>query len=190
MNKADQQKRNRIVALSFVSVLLLLMYGPLAQLFVSADRVLYDQLAGGRPAKALSNAFIVSIDPKLKSNSEVLAEYGDVLEALQKSDVGRIVLSKPPEIPEADELPGWSALLVSGNPVFVPARHRFADISGKSGFVQISPDDDGVLRRSNLWHLYGGFMSPSLPLAIALDASATAPTVTPATVPAVSPPSP
>src|SRR5210317_17843 len=150
------------------------MYGPLAQWFVSADRVLYDQLAGGRPAKALGNAYIVSIDPKLKSNAEILAEYGDVLEALQKSDVDRIVLSKPPEIPEAEELPGWSALLVSGRPVFVPERHRFADISGKSGFVQISPDDDGVLRRSNLWHLNGGFMSPSLPLAIALDASATA----------------
>ena len=174
MNKADQQKRNRFVALSFVSVLLLLMYGPLAQWFVSADRVLYDQLAGGRPAKALSNAYIISIDPKLKSHAEILTEYGNVLEALQKSDVDRIVLSKPPEIPEAEELPGWSALLVSGKPVFVPERHRFADISGKTGFVQISPDDDGVLRRSNLWHLNGGFMSPSLPLAIALDASATA----------------
>jgi CHASE2 domain-containing sensor protein len=70
--KANQQKRNRIVALSFVSVLLLLMYGPLAQWFDSADRALYDQLAGGRPAKVLSNAYIVSINPKLKSNAEIL----------------------------------------------------------------------------------------------------------------------
>ena len=153
---------------------MLLMYGPLAQWFVSADRVLFDSLAGGRPAKGLSNAYIVSIDPKLKSNTEVIAEYGDVLEALQNNDVGRIVLSKPPEIPEAQELPGWSALLVTDKPVFVPERHRFADISGRSGVVQVSPDNDGVLRRSDLWHLNGGVMSPSLPLAIALDASATA----------------
>jgi tRNA A-37 threonylcarbamoyl transferase component Bud32 len=172
--KANNQKRNRIVALSFVSVLLLLMYGPLAQWFVSADRALYDQLAGGRPANALSNAYIVSINPKLKSNSEVLTIYGEVLQALQSSDVRRIVLSKPPEIPEDEELPGWSALLASGKPVFVPERHRFAGISGKSGIVQVAPDNDGVLRRSDLWHLNGGVMSPSLPLAIALDASATA----------------
>jgi serine/threonine-protein kinase len=172
--KANQQKRNRIVALSFVSVLLLLMYGPLAQWFDSADRALYDQLAGGRPAKVLSNAYIVSINPKLKSNAEILASYGEVLQALQYSDVGRIVLSNPPELPAADELPGWSALLASDTPVFVPQRHRFAEISGKSGVVQVSPDNDGVLRRSDLWHLNGGVMSPSLPLAIALDASATA----------------
>ena len=174
MIKANQQKRNRIVALSFVSVLLLLMYGPLAQWFDSADRALYDQLAGGRPAKVLSNAYIVSINPKLKSNAEILASYGEVLQALQYSDVGRIVLSNPPELPAADELPGWSALLASDTPVFVPQRHRFAEISGKSGVVQVSPDNDGVLRRSVLWHLNGGVMSPSLPLAIALDASATA----------------
>ena len=174
MNKAANQKRNRIIALSFVSVLMLLMYGPLTQWFISADRVLYDQLAGGHPAKALSNAYIVSIDPKLKSGPEILARYGDVLEKLQTSGVGRIVLSNPPEIPAAEELPGWSALLTSGAPVFVPERHRFADISGKTGFVQIAADNDGVLRRADLWRLNGGVMSPTLPLAIAFEASTTA----------------
>ena len=174
MNKAANQKRNRIIALSFVSVLMLLMYGPLTQWFISADRVLYDQLAGGHPAKALSNAYIVSIDPKLKSGPEILARYGDVLEKLQASGVGRIVLSNPPEIPAAEELPGWSALLTSGAPVFVPERHRFADISGKTGFVQIAADNDGVLRRADLWRLNGGVMSPTLPLAIAFEASTTA----------------
>jgi serine/threonine-protein kinase len=174
LNKAANQKRNRIIALSFVSVLMLLMYGPLTQWFISADRVLYDQLAGGHPAKALSNAYIVSIDPKLKSGPEILARYGDVLEKLQASGVGRIVLSNPPEIPAAEELPGWSALLTSGAPVFVPERHRFADISGKTGFVQIAADNDGVLRRADLWRLNGGVMSPTLPLAIAFEASTTA----------------
>lgn len=173
MKTPDSQKRNRIIALSFVSVLLLLMYGPLAQWFVAADRVLYDQLAGGRPAKALDNAYIVSIDPQRASAADVLSEYGRVIEKLQASKVRRIVLSNPPEIPAAAELPSWSALLSSATPVFVPERHRFSEVSGKSGVVQLAADSDGVLRRSNLWHLNGGVMSPSLPLAIALEDSAT-----------------
>ena len=174
MNKADKQKRNRFIALSFVSVLLLLMYGPLAQWFVSADRLLYDQLAGGRPAVPLANAYIVSIDPQRADASEVIDRYGEVLQKLQQSDVGRIVFSNPPDIAAAEELPAWSALLTSGSPVFVPARHPLARVSGNSGFVQLAVENDGVLRRSDIWHLNGGVMSPSLPLAIALAASATA----------------
>jgi len=174
LNTADNQKRNRVIALSFVSVLLLLMYGPLAQWFVSADRVLYDQLAGGRPAEALSNAYIVSIDLQRASSGEVITEYGRVIEKLQAIDVNRIILSNPPEIPAAMELPSWSALLASGAPVFVPERHRFADVSGNSGFVQLAVDSDGILRRSSLWHLNGGVLSPSLSLAIAFADSATA----------------
>ena len=158
----------------FVSVLLLLMYGPLAQWFAAADRVLYDQLAGGRPAKALTDGYIVSIDPRRKSEAEVLREYGEVLAKLHESNVRRIVLANPPDLPAAEQLPGWTAYLASGTPAFVPARHRFADVSGNSGFVQLSSDNDGVLRRSSLWHLNGGVMSPSLPLAIAFKASATA----------------
>ena len=174
MNTVEHQKRNRIIALGFVSILLLLMYGPLAQWFVSADRALYDQLAGGRPATALANAYIVSIDPQRASAEDVMAAYGQVIEKLQNSNVARIVLSNPPEIPAAAQLPAWSALLTSGAPVFVPERHRFAELSGKSGFVQLAVDSDGILRRSNLWHLNGGMMSPSLPLAIAFEDSATA----------------
>jgi len=174
LNKVEHQKRTRIIALSFVSVLLLLMYGPLAQWFVSADRALYDQLAGGRPASLLSNAFIVSIDPQQASPDDIMATYGRVLERLQASNVRRIVLSNPPELPATAELPGWSALLTSGAPVFVPERHRLAEVSGKSGVVQLVADSDGILRRSSLWHLNGGVMSPSLPLAIAFEDSATA----------------
>ena len=174
MKQAETRKRNRIIALAFVSVLLLLMYGPLAPWFAAADRVLYDQLAGGRPAKALDNSYIVSIDPQRKSTDELLAEYGQVLQQLQASNVKRIVLANPPAIPAASELPGWTALLASGVPTFVPARHRLADFAGKTGFVSVQPDKDGILRASKLWHLNGGVMSPSLPLAIAFDASATA----------------
>jgi len=174
LHKADKQKRNRIVALSFVSVLLLLMYGPLSQWFVAADRVLYDQLAGGRPAEPLANAYIVSIDPQRANASEIIDRYGEVLEKLQRSDVSRIVLSNPPDIPATEDLPAWAAMLASGTPVFVPARHALARVSAHSGFVQLAVENDGVLRRSSLWHLNGGVMSPSLPLAIAFAASATA----------------
>ena len=174
MHKADKQKRNRIIALSFVSVLLILMYGPLSQWFIAADSMLYDQLAGGRPAVPLANSYIVSIDPQRADAPAMIDRYGEVLEKLQRSDVSRIVLSNPPEIPAAQDLPAWAAMLTSGTPVFVPARHALARVSAHSGFVQLTVDNDGVLRRSNLWHLNGGVMSPSLPLAIAFAASATA----------------
>ena len=153
---------------------MLLMYGPLAQWFVAADRVLYDQLAGGRPVQALEDAYIVSIDPQRKSTAEILDEYGRVLRKLQDSSVYRIVLSNPPDIPASSDLPDWSNLLTGSTPVFVPARHRFASITGKSGVVQLDIDNDGVLRRTSLWHLNGGVKSPSLPLAIAFEESATA----------------
>ncbi|MBT8082122.1 MAG: protein kinase [Gammaproteobacteria bacterium] len=176
MNQADTRQRNRFIALAFVSVLLLLMYGPLAQWFIGADRVLYDQLAGGRPTKALDNGYIVTIDPQRKSSAEILDQYGQVLERLQASGAARIVLPNPPAIPDNVELPAWSSLLTGGAPVFVPSQHRLAEVSGKAGIVQISADSDSVLRRSNLWHLNSGVMSPSLALAIALDSSATATT--------------
>lgn len=174
MNAAGKQQRNRIIALSFVSVLLLLMYGPLAQWFIAADRLLYDQVAGGRPAEALTNAYIVSIDPQRTAGGDLLARYGKVVEKLKSSGVDRIILSNPPEIPSNAKLPGWAALLADGTPVFVPARHRLAEVSSHSGFVQLAADNDGVLRRSRLWYLNGGVMSPSLPFAIAFAASATA----------------
>ncbi|MEJ2298246.1 MAG: protein kinase [Woeseiaceae bacterium] len=174
MNQAVTRKRNRIITLAFVSVLLLLMYGPLSQWFIAADRALYDQLAGGRPAKALENGFIVTIDPRRKSDSQVLEDYGRVLAKLYESNVGRIVLANPPEIPAREELPGWAVLLSDGAPAFVPARHRLAEVARFSGFVQMNTDSDGILRRSNLWYFNGGVMSPSLPLAIAFQNSATA----------------
>ncbi len=174
MKTGNYLKRNRLIALGFVSVLLLLVYGPLAQWFVTADRLLYDQLAGNLPGKPLGNAYIVSINPQRANKDRVLDEYGKIIKKLHDDKANRIVLSNPPEIAETDELPGWTALMSSGTPVFVPSRHRFADVSLYSGFVKVRADDDGVLRRSELWHLNGGVMSPSLPLAIALVESATA----------------
>ena len=174
MAKARNTKRNRIVALAFVSVFMLLVYGPLAQWFVAADRVLYDQLAGRLPSKPLNNAFIVSINPQRLGPEQLLDEYGRILQKLQSAGARRVVFSNPPEVPAASALPGWTVLLAGDMPVFVPARHRFADLATYSGFAEVRPDNDGVLRRSDLWHLNGGVLSPSLPLAIALASSATA----------------
>ena len=174
MKTASTARRNRIVALTFVSVLLLLVYGPLAQWFIAADRLLYDQLAGRLPVEPLEHAYIVSINPQRHSDDELLALYGQVVDKLQRAGVARIVLSNPPDVPASASLPSWVALLAGNTPVFVPARHRFADVSGYSGFAGYQPDNDEVLRRSVIWHLNGGVLSPSLPLAIALASSSTA----------------
>ena len=149
------------------------MYGPLAQWFVAADRLVYDQLAGRLPTQSLNNAYIISIDPKKATPADTIDLYGKVLEKLRAAEAGRIILTSPPDIPANAKLPEWSTMMASGAPIFVPSRHRFAEVSANSGFVDISVDTDGVLRRSELWHLNGGVMSPSLPLAVALAVSAT-----------------
>jgi serine/threonine-protein kinase len=44
-------------------------------------------------------------------------------------------------------------------------------LTGHDGIVDVQSDSDGVLRRSSLWHLNGGVMSPALPLAVSLHES-------------------
>ncbi len=175
MDTAAQQKRNRIIALSFASILLLLVYGPLAQWFTAADRLVYDQLAGGMPNQASENTYIASIDGSRLSQDELLDNYGKVIESLQKSGVRRIILANPPEISVTDELPAWSALLGSGARVYVPTRHRLSDVARSSGVVAVQADTDNILRKSVLWHFNGGVKSPSLPLAVSFDKAATEP---------------
>ena len=169
MNIGSNQKRNRLIALSFASVLLLLVYGPLAPWFVTADRFLYDTFSSGLPNRPLDNAFIISIDPSRASQEEILARYGRVLSVLTRSQAGRIILPNPPELGADERLPGWSAALGGPVPVFVPNDHRLAELTPHTGFMAFGPDDDGVLRRVGLWQLNGAVMSPSLPLAVALD---------------------
>ena len=171
MTPNNSRKRNRLIALAFVSVLLLLVYGPLAQWFVVADRVFYDRIASVMPNKALRDAYIVTIDSQRVTAEEALEQYGTILERLQTWGAGRIILANPPNIADTDDLPSWSNLLKSDSPVFVPTGHRFAELATHNGFVSIKPDDDDVLRRSSLWQLNNGLMSPSLPLAIALNSS-------------------
>ncbi len=171
MDTDTKQKRNRLIALAFACVLLLLVYGPLAQWFVAADRVLYDQIAGTLPGSTLEQSYIVSIEPQRKSRDEIVGEYGQIIRKLREARVSRIVLANPPEISETDELPAWASLLDNGPKVYVPTRHRFSDLTAGDGFVSITPDNDGILRRSHLWQLNNGVMLPSLPLAIAFGSA-------------------
>lgn len=173
MDAAAQQKRNRIIALTFACVLLLLVYGPLAQWFAAADRMIYDQLAGGMPNQASENTYIATIDATRISTPQLIERYGDVIAALQNSGAARIVLANPPPLSETEELPAWSALLAAPNIVFVPTRHRLSDVASGNGFVSVRTDVDNVLRQSQLWHLNNGVMSPALPLAINFEATQT-----------------
>ncbi|MDH4125086.1 MAG: protein kinase [Gammaproteobacteria bacterium] len=169
MTSEKKQKRNRLIALSFASVFLLLVYGPLAQWFVAADRLLYDNLASHLPKQPLGNALIVSIDPARTDAASLVDVYGGVVGALQSADVRRIIMTEPPPLAADSSLPGWSVAMSSKSRVYAPTRHRFADIASRDGFVEFTADSDGVLRRAALWQLNDGVMSPSLPLAIAFD---------------------
>ena len=168
MSAKRKEHRDRLVVLSFVSVLLVLIYGPAASWFIAADRFLYDQFASHVRSAPLEDAVIVSINPAKKSRDEILAEYGRLIEVIQNQGVERLILAEPPTMESADELPGWTALLSGNTPVFVPAGHRFAGVANGTGILALQPDSDNILRQSRLWHLQGGIMSPSLPLAIAL----------------------
>ena len=83
MSERKKEHRDRLVVLSFVSVLLVLIYGPAAPWFVAADRFFYDQFATHVRSAPLEDAIIISINPARKSHAEVLAEYGQILETVQ-----------------------------------------------------------------------------------------------------------
>ena len=169
MDKNRKQHRDRLVVLSFVSVLLVLIYGPASSWFLGADRFLFDQFATYVRNTPLANGLIVSINPAKKSTDELVAEYGRVLQVLKNQNAGRIIIPPAAALESVAELPGWVATLSNGVPVFAPADHRLADVVTTTGILSLQPDSDKVLREPRLWHLQGGVMSPSLPLAVALD---------------------
>ena len=168
MNRLRKERRDRLVALIFVSVLLMLIYGPAASWFVAADHFLFDQLASHTRNSGIQNALIVSINPAKKGGPALLDEYCDLIQRFKQQNVRRIVLANPPLLADDDELPAWAATLGTGVPVFVPSGNRFSGVATRTGIFELNPDGDDVLRRSEMWHLQGSVMSPSLPLAIAL----------------------
>lgn len=169
MDNHRKEKRDRLIALAFVSILLVLIYGPLATTFIAADRVLYDQLASLSRLRPPADTVIVSINPDDIDEDKLLLTYGRVIQAAKSNGAKRIVLAEPPEIKADTRLPGWAATLSAGIPVFVPGGHRFADVASKTGLLRLHADSDGVLRSLNLWQLEGGIIAPSLPLVIALS---------------------
>jgi eukaryotic-like serine/threonine-protein kinase len=171
LKQSKKRTRNRLITLSFVSVLMLLIYGPLAQWFVAADRMLYDRLAAHLPNKPLANAMIVSIDPARTDKQHIVDAYGHILEVLTQGGARRVIMTQPPDLDRNDDIPGWAIAMASQVPVYVPTRHRLADVATRDGFLDIQPDSDGVMRRSELWQLNDGVKSPSLPLAVAFDNS-------------------
>ena len=168
MSEKSTVHRDRLVVLAFTSMLLVLIYGPLAAWFIAADRFLYDIFASNVQSQPPENTLIVSIDPDRKSRDEILTEYGRLLETLQAHKVKRVVLAEPPAMTTDDALPGWSVMLSGQLPIIVPANHRLADVANRTGVFMLQPDNDDVLRRSRLWHLDGGSLRPSLALATAL----------------------
>ena len=170
MDTVSRRKRNRLFALGFASVLFVLIYGPLSAWFVAADRMLYDLFASRMPNDALDSAVIVSIDPRPDVGESSLELYGELIAKLKSVDVKRIVLANPPDV-DPDRLPAWATKLRDGPPVYVASGHPFAANATRSGFVDIVPDDDNVLRRQELWQLDDGVKSAVLPLAIAFDSA-------------------
>ena len=147
MSEPRKEHRDRLIVLSFVSVLLVLIYGPLAPWFVAADRFVYDLFASSVRTSALEDGVIVSISPGRKSPDEILTEYGRLLERIQDQSIERIVLAEPPGIDTTAELPGWETILNGSTPIFVPTEHRLADVASHTGILKMQPDSDEVLRR-------------------------------------------
>ena len=169
MDKAKKEHRDRLVVLSFVSVLLVLIYGPGSPWFIGADRFLYDRFSGFVSNTPLENGLIVSINPSRKSDDEILAEYGALLTVAQGQPVERIIIPQAPAVAPGTPLPEWAATLDGGIPLFVPSHHRLSEVATGKGVLNLQADSDDVLRMSRLWNLQGDVMSPSLPLAIALQ---------------------
>ena len=117
MEKAHTEHRDRLVALGVVSVLLMLVYGPAAQLFVAADRFLYDQLSAHLPASGLSDGVVVSIDDSGGDAARIADDYGRLLAVARSGGAARIVLPNPPPFDDPGSMPRWTETLGDGPPV-------------------------------------------------------------------------
>ncbi len=169
MDKRKKERRDRLITLAFVSVLLVLLYGPAANLFLAADRFLYDTFAGRVDNQPLTDGLIVSLDPGRRSPAEVATDFGRTVRLVADLGARRIVLPAPPDFSDADTLPVWAVRANQLAPLFVPADHALAAIAERGGIVDLQVDPDGVLRQARLWQLYNGNMTPSLAMAITLS---------------------
>src|SRR5918994_73555 len=79
LDKQKKERRDRLVLLSFVSVLLMLVYGPTAEWFLGADRVVYDRIATYIGNEPLEDGVIVSINPAKMNQQELSQLYGELV---------------------------------------------------------------------------------------------------------------
>ena len=169
MDRKSKEHRDRLVTLAFVSVLLMLIYGPGAPWFVAGDRFVYDQVAARMSNAPLDAGVIISIDPDRKTPAAISDTYGRLLRIAREQGAKRVILANPPALVSDGTLPAWATDLANEVPVFVPSRHPLSAVATRSGFLDIAPDADGILRSARSWQLYDGQMAPSLPLAVALS---------------------
>ena len=169
MNKPDRKEhRDRLVTLAFVSVLLVLFYGPGTDWFVGADRALYDALASRAQEVPLADGVIVTIDPASLSADQPLDDFGEVIGWLQANGANRIIVPSAPPFAENAPLPEWAESMAHKGPIYTQRRHPLAMRATKSGFVELDEDNDGILRAAPLWQLIDGVMTPSLAVTVAL----------------------
>ena len=164
-----KERRDRLVTLTFVSILLLAVYGPGAPWFEAADRMLYDMVAGRASNSPLDDGVIVSIDPASTAADGLIAEFGRIVRIAQEQGARRVIIPKLPPVAADSAFPDWVEGMAHRGPVFVPRDHPFALRATKSGFFELRLDRDGVLRNSQFWQLIDGVMTPSLLVAVALE---------------------
>ncbi|HEX5764704.1 MAG TPA: hypothetical protein VFY27_04000, partial [Woeseiaceae bacterium] len=122
---SKKERRDRLVVLSFVSIMLMLVYGPLAEWFHAADHLLYDTIATHVGNETLDDGVIVSVNPAQKSAQDVSHLYGQLVGRFQDMGAARIVITEGPQPLPSGELPGWAAALGNRTPMFVPRGHPF-----------------------------------------------------------------
>ena len=117
----------------------------------------------------LQDGVIVSLVADGNSDSEMLAQYGKLIDFLKNQKVKRVILTEV--LPKAGEngTPDWIRSVGLDIPVYLPRNDAFATFATQSGVVHSAPESDGVLRRVPLWQWYQGVMSPNLALAVAID---------------------
>ena len=167
MDKLKKEKRDRLVTLAFASALLVLIYGPAEPWFVAADRFLFDTFAARVNNETLNDAVIVSIDPDRKTEQQISDAYGQIVRIVSDLDVNRLIMAKPPAMTESNT-PEWVSLLDGSFQFFAPTQHYLETRATRSGYFETRTDPDGILRTVQLWQLYEGEMTPSLPMAISV----------------------
>ena len=149
--------------------MLLFVYGPAAQWTIKAEWFAYDQIVSRMEIEPLRQGTIVSINSENLSDDELLGRYEKVITSLKKHNVERIIATQHLPVQSQSKAPKWLQDIGQGIPVYLARSDVSSKFATQSGFIDTRPDDDGVLRQVVLWQWTDGGMTPSLPLAVAVD---------------------